>query len=107
MRMRAKNFWLRSNFVEAKKVLLSALELLGVPIGVAPTRDEADEMFEEVSLRILTLGRDAILNLPRATDPKVDLAVALLNDAGKFDDPQSGDAPKNFLHRYQSILQRW
>ena len=107
MRMRAKNFWLRSNFVEAKKVLLSALELLGVHIGVAPTREQADEMFEEVSLAILTLGREAILNLPRATDSKVDLAVALLNDAGKSDDPQSGNAPKFFLHRYQSILQRW
>ena len=107
MRMRSKNFWLRNNFVEAKKVLLSALGLLGVHIGVAPTREQADEMFEEVSLDLLTLGRDAILNLPRASDSKVDLAVALLNDAGTFDKPQSGSLSTIYLYRYQSILQRW
>ena len=65
------------------RTILSALALLGVHVGVAPTREEADEMFDEVSVDILTLGRDAILSLPRASDSKVDLAVTLLNDAGK------------------------
>ena len=89
MRLRSMNFWLRKNYMEAIRTILSALELLEVHIGMAPTREEADEMFEEVSIDILTLGRDAILNLPRASDSKVDLAVALLNDAGKFHRPYS------------------
>jgi hypothetical protein len=39
-------------------------------------------MFERVKDEILAIGFDEILEIPRATDPRTDLAVAVLNDAG-------------------------
>lgn len=39
-------------------------------------------MFEKVKNEILAVGFDEILNIPRATDAKTELAIALLNDAG-------------------------
>lgn len=63
IRLRSVNFWLQKYNTEAMPTILSALEVWGVHVGVAPTREEADEMFEEVILDILTLGRDAMLNL--------------------------------------------
>lgn len=40
-------------------------------------------MFEEVKNEILAVGFDEILMIPRSTDPRTELAVSLLNDAGK------------------------
>ena len=40
-------------------------------------------MFEQVKNEILAVGFDEILSIPRAQDSRIDLAVALLNDAGK------------------------
>lgn len=42
-------------------------------------------MFERVKDEILAIGFDEILEIPRATDPRTDLAVAVLNDAGMKD----------------------
>lgn len=42
-------------------------------------------MFEEVKNEIMAVGFDNILTIPRTTDPKTELAISLLNDAGKFD----------------------
>lgn len=81
LRMRSTNHWMRNNFKAALKDTLLALSLLGVDINDAPSRREADAMFEEVSSDIISIGRDAILAIPRASDPKTDLAAALLNDA--------------------------
>jgi len=39
-------------------------------------------MFEEVKNEILAVGFDDIMLIPRTTDPRTELAVALLNDAG-------------------------
>lgn len=41
-------------------------------------------MFEQVKNDILAIGFDEILEISRATDPRTDLAVAVLNDAGVF-----------------------
>ena len=40
-------------------------------------------MFEEVKNEMLAVGFDEILMIPRTTDPRTELAVSLLNDAGK------------------------
>lgn len=82
LRMRSTNYWMRNDHFAALKTTLSALSLLGIHINEAPSRREADILFEEVSSEILIMGWEAILAIPRASDPKTDLAVALLNDAG-------------------------
>ncbi|TFK76709.1 dual-domain HisK/Mak2 protein kinase [Pluteus cervinus] len=82
LRLRSQNHWLRNDFQKALGDNLYALKILGVDITAAPTRREADDMFEEVKNEILAVGFEEILSIPRATDPRAELAVALLNDAG-------------------------
>ncbi|KAF7319894.1 Histidine kinase [Mycena kentingensis (nom. inval.)] len=80
---RSRNNWLCNRFSEALNDTLLALKILGVEIGTSsPTRREADRLFDQVHNEILTVGFDEILSIPRATDPRTELAVALLNDAG-------------------------
>ena len=73
---------MRQNYWSALTDTISGLHLLGVDVNSAPTRREADTMFEQVKNEILAVGFDDILNIPRARDAKTDLAIALLNDAG-------------------------
>ena len=82
LRLQANNHWLRNNFSEALKDTLLALRILGVDVNPTPTRREADAMFELVKNEILAVGFDEILAMPRTSDKKTELAVALLNEAG-------------------------
>ncbi|KAF8630202.1 hypothetical protein AX15_003056 [Amanita polypyramis BW_CC] len=82
LRLRSRNNWLRGNFSEAFNDTLTALKILGVGLNPTPTRRQADSMFEQVKNEILAIGFDNILAIPRTTDGKIELAVALLNDAG-------------------------
>ncbi|TFY83386.1 hypothetical protein EWM64_g624 [Hericium alpestre] len=82
LRLRSRNHWMRNNFSSALDDTLLALHVLGVEINAAPTRQEANVMFEQVKNEILAVGFDAILAIPRASDPRTDLAVTLLGDAG-------------------------
>ena len=85
---------MRQNYNSALTDTVSALHLLGVDVNAAPTRREADTMFEQVKNEILAVGFDDILNIPRARDAKTDLAIALLNDAGTpFPSPEVGFDP--------------
>ncbi len=86
MRIRARNHFMRQNYDAALADTIAGLHLLGVDVNPAPTRREADTMFEQVKNEILAVGFDDILNIPRARDPKTDLAISLLNDAGKIAD---------------------
>lgn len=81
LRLRSGNHWLRGNFSEALKDTLLALRILGVEVNPTPTRREADIMFELVKNEILAVGFDEILAMPRTTDKRTELAVALLNEA--------------------------
>lgn len=83
LRLRSRNHWLRSNFLEAHNDTLLALRALGVEVNPAPTRREADDMFELVKNEILAVGFDEILAMPRTTDKRAELAVVLLNEAGQ------------------------
>jgi hypothetical protein len=74
---------MRSNFAEALNDNLLALHVLGIEVNANPTQREADAMFEQVKNEILAVGFDNILSIPQATDRRTDLAVAILNDAGK------------------------
>ncbi|KAF8167825.1 hypothetical protein B0H34DRAFT_645007 [Crassisporium funariophilum] len=82
LRLRSRNQWLRGNYSEALHDNLLALKVLGIELDPAPTRRQADVMFEQVKNTILAVGFDEILLIPRTVDPRTELAVALLNDAG-------------------------
>ncbi|TFY70059.1 hypothetical protein EVJ58_g21 [Rhodofomes roseus] len=82
LRIRSKNHWMRGNYKAALSDTLQGLHFLGVDVNSAPTRREADQMFEQVKNEILAVGFDDILAIPRARDSRTDLAIALLNDAG-------------------------
>ncbi|KZT22094.1 histidine kinase [Neolentinus lepideus HHB14362 ss-1] len=91
LRLRSRNHWMRNSFEGALRDNLLALHILGVDVNAAPTRREADAMFEQVKNEILAVGFDDILAIPRAADPRTDLAVALLNDAGTHAYWSNGD----------------
>jgi len=61
-----------------------ALKIIGVNLNPAPTSRETDTMFEQIRNEILSIGFDEILSIPRSNDPKIELAIALLNDAGTY-----------------------
>ncbi|KZV95615.1 STKc type histidine kinase [Exidia glandulosa HHB12029] len=78
----SRNSFFRKDFDSAVKNIVIALRILGVELNPAVTMRETDEMFESCKGKILAAGNEQILSAPRCTDPKVDLSVALLNDAG-------------------------
>ncbi|GAW08325.1 histidine kinase [Lentinula edodes] len=82
LRSQSQNNWMNKNFSGALEDTLQALKILGVEVNPAPTRREAAHMFERVKNEILAIGFDEILSIPRANDPRTELAVRLLNDAG-------------------------
>lgn len=82
LRLRSRNFFGRNKFSEALEFTLQALSLLGVELDANPSMEFADELFEEVKNQMLSIGVDAVLQIPRTTDVKMDLAVSLLSDAG-------------------------
>lgn len=84
LRLRSRNEWLRGNFFEALNDTLLALRVLGIEISPSPTRRQADVMFEQVKNEVMALTWEEILLIPRTTDPKIELAVTLLNDAGEY-----------------------
>ncbi|KAF8213626.1 hypothetical protein K438DRAFT_1902622 [Mycena galopus ATCC 62051] len=66
---RSRNKWLCNRFSEALSDTLLALKILGVEVNTAPTRREADRLFDQVHNEILAVGFDEILAMPRTTDP--------------------------------------
>ena len=94
LRIRSRNHFMRTNYRLALSDTIQGLRLLGVDVNPSPTRREADTMFEQVKNEILAVGFEDILNIPRARDAKTDLAIALLNDAGKL--RQTGDILTKF-----------
>lgn len=73
---------MQGSFDEALNDTLAALHVLGIDVPKAPTKRDQDILFDQVKDEILAIGFDEILSIPRATDPRTDLAVAVLNDAG-------------------------
>ncbi|EGO28466.1 STKc type histidine kinase [Serpula lacrymans var. lacrymans S7.9] len=108
LRLRANNQWMRNNYAAALKDTIYALHALGVDVNPAPSIEEADQMFEEVKNEVLAMGYDKIIRIPRAKDPRTDLAVALLNDAGNnaYWSPGEGFADVIGLTTIRVALQR-
>jgi hypothetical protein len=73
---------MRNDINTALKDTLLALHILGIDLNPNPTLETADAMFEQVKSEILAVGFDAILAIPRASEPRTDLGVTLLGDAG-------------------------
>jgi hypothetical protein len=84
LRLRSRNHWMRNRFKEALSDTLTALHLLGVQVNESPTKREADLLFDHVKNEILAVGFEEIVSMPRTKDPRIDLAVELLNEAGKW-----------------------
>lgn len=82
LRIRARNHFLRNEFADALKSLVLALHNLGVEVDLTPSEEVAEQMFERVKNQILEIGYEEMVRIQRATDPRIDLAVSLLNDAG-------------------------
>lgn len=82
LRQRSHNRWLQGRFSDALNDTLSALKVLGIAVDREPTQRQVDVMFEEVKNEIMAIGFDNILTIPRTSDPRTELAVSLLNDAG-------------------------
>ncbi|EKM60729.1 uncharacterized protein PHACADRAFT_155836 [Phanerochaete carnosa HHB-10118-sp] len=82
LRIRSRNYFMRGNYTEALRDTINGLHLLGVDVNPTPSRREADQMFEDVKNEILAVGFEEILAIPRARDPRTDMAISLLNDAG-------------------------
>jgi hypothetical protein len=80
---RSRNKFLLNRFDEALSDTLLALKILGVEVNSSPSRRDADRLFDQVHGEILAVGFDEIVATPRSTDPRTELAVALLNDAGQ------------------------
>lgn len=57
--------------------------MLGIDLNPSPTACDIDTAFQQVKNEILSIGFGEILSIPRSRDVKIELAVALLNDAGK------------------------
>lgn len=101
LRLRSRNHWMRNNFSEALNDTLSALKLLGIEVDPAPTKRDATVMFEQVKNEILAVGFDEILSIPRTTDSRIELAVALLSDAGEPSKIYSRSATLTTRYVYQ------
>ena len=82
LRLRSRNKFASKDFAGALEDTLSALETLGVIVNPSPSRKEVDIMFEQVKNEILAVGFENILKIPRTDNPRIDLTVQLLNDAG-------------------------
>ncbi|KAG6919550.1 hypothetical protein DXG01_004213 [Tephrocybe rancida] len=82
LRLRSRNYFFCNNFPEALTHTLLALEQLGVELNSTPSEQEVDDIFDLIKNEILAVGFDEILRMPRATDKRAELAIALLNDAG-------------------------
>lgn len=78
----SRNKFSRKDFAGALGDTLEALSTLGVKVNPSPSKREVDTLFEQVKNEILSIGFDNILAIPRSEDPRIDLAVQLLNDAG-------------------------
>jgi hypothetical protein len=82
LQLRARSHWLRGDFVKALADTLLALKVLGIEVSSTPTRREVNAFFDAIRNEIMAVGFENILNIPRASDKRVELAVTLLNDAG-------------------------
>jgi hypothetical protein len=81
LRLRSRNHFVRNNYPDALKDVLAALKVLGVDIDPITSREDADALFDDVKLEILTMGFENILAIPKTAEPRVELATQLLNDA--------------------------
>lgn len=75
---------MRNKFADALANTLRALRLLGIEMDLNPTSEMAESMFEEVKNQMLAIGFDSVLQMPRATDAKMEIASSLLSDAGTY-----------------------
>ncbi|KAH8120504.1 dual-domain HisK/Mak2 protein kinase [Phellopilus nigrolimitatus] len=82
LKLSSENKFFLNDFSGALRDTMTALEMLGISVNLSLTKDEMDKLFEQVKDAILAIGFDRILESPRTEDPRIELAVQLLSDAG-------------------------
>lgn len=81
LRLRSRNRFVQKDFTGAYSDTCEALAALGTQLPTVVTIMELDEAFDLLKAKIIQLGFDELLNLPRATDQLTDLVVSLMSDA--------------------------
>jgi hypothetical protein len=76
--IRSRVHWVRNDFVLALEDVLQALGFLDTPINPNPTSSDLDTALDEAKDRIMAIGVDGILNLPRCKSERSDLIAGLL-----------------------------
>ena len=86
LKLKSNNAFLLNDFAGGLERTMEALELLGLKVNLKPTKEEMDALFEEVKHSILSIGFEKLVELPRATDSRIDLTIQLLTIASKDSD---------------------
>lgn len=81
LRLRGRNKFVQKDFEGAYSDTIQALAIMGVKLPQTVTFAELDDMFDEIKAKLLDVGFDDIVNLPRAGNPRQDLIVSLMTDA--------------------------
>jgi hypothetical protein len=82
LRARSQNHWMRGQPTEAFNDILLALRMLGIDFNSSPTTWDIDTAIQRIRNEILSIGFSEILFIPRLINTKIELAIALLDDAG-------------------------
>lgn len=81
LRLRGRNRFVQKDFEGAYQDTIQALATMGVKLPQTVSFAELDDMFDEIKAKLLDIGFDDIVNLPRANSAKQDLIVSLMSDA--------------------------
>jgi hypothetical protein len=81
LRLRGRNKFVQKDFEGAYDDTIQALAIMGVKLPQTVSFAELDDMFDEIKAKLLDVGFDDIVNLPRTRNPKQDMIVSLMADA--------------------------
>jgi hypothetical protein len=76
--IRSRVYWARNEFTLALEDTLQALAFLDCHTNRHPSRNDLDAIFEATRSRIMSVGMENILELPRSTSDRVNLIASLL-----------------------------
>lgn len=80
LRLRGRNRFVQKDFDGAYNDTVQALKALDVQIPVKISPRELDDMFDKVKSKLLSIGFDEMLHLPRTPNTRTDLIVSIMSD---------------------------
>lgn len=81
LRLRGRNRFVQREFEGAYSDCALALKAMSVTLPSAVSFRDLNEAFDQMKVKLLRIGFDEILHLPRSTNPSTDLIVSLMSDA--------------------------